>query len=168
MKPRINIIVATAHNNVIGKDNGMPWHMPADLKHFKSITYGHPVIMGRKTFESVGKPLPGRDSIVISRQKDLSYDFDNVQVVHSFFDAVKAASDYQDAFVIGGSNIYQLALPVAERIYLTRIDASPEGDTFFPEINMDLWKVVEEEKHETDERNKHAYTFQILDRIKNE
>ncbi len=166
MKPRINIIAAKANNNVIGKDNQLPWHLPADLKHFKQTTRGYPVIMGRKTFESLEKPLPGRHNIVISRQQDLTYNNDDVTVVHSLAEALKATNETDEIFIAGGSNIYQLALPFTDRIILTRIDAEPEGDTYFPEINMENWKVTGSEKHQADEKNPYNYEFLILDRIR--
>ncbi len=168
MKPRINIIAAKANNNVIGKDNQLPWHLPADLKHFKDTTRGYPVIMGRKTFESLEKPLPGRHNIVISRQESLSYDNEDVTVVHSVLEALKATSEKDEIFIAGGSHIYQLALPFTDRIILTVIDAEPEGDTLFPEINMEHWKISNREKHKADEKNPYDYEFLILDRFKNE
>ena len=164
MQPKISIIVAIAKNHVIGKDNQMPWHLPADLKHFKNVTYGSPIIMGRKTFDSIGKPLPGRKSIVISRQGNLSLDFDSIEVVHSFSEAAKATGEHQEAFVIGGSNIYQLALPFTEKIYMTKIDLEVEGDTFFPELDSNNWALTEEEHHQADERNPHNYSFLVYKR----
>lgn len=164
MKPTISIIVAKAKNDVIGKDNKMPWHLPADLKHFKNLTYGHHIIMGRKTFESIGKPLPGRTSIIITTQKDLTYDFDNVKIVHSFDEALNESFDEKEVFVTGGSMIYQIALPVADKIYMTLIDAEPEGDTYFPELEMDYWDITQQEEHEANEKNPHNYKFLTLER----
>ena len=164
MQPKISIIVAIAKNRVIGKDNKMPWHLPADLKHFKKVTYGFPIIMGRKTFESIGKPLPGRKSIIISRQENLSLNFDSVEVVHSFSEAAKVANDYEEAFVIGGSDIYQLALPFAEKIYMTKLDLETEGDTHFPELDTEKWTLVDEEHHQADAKNPHDYSFLIYER----
>ncbi|MFW6019697.1 MAG: type 3 dihydrofolate reductase [Bacteroidales bacterium] len=165
MQPKISIIVAIAKNRVIGKNNQMPWHLPADLKHFKKTTYGFPVIMGRKTFESIGKPLPGRKSIVISRQGNLSLNFESVEVVHSFADAVNAARDYEEAFVIGGSDIYKLALPFTEKIYMTKLDMEVEGDTYFPELDLKRWTLVDEEHHQADTKNPHDYSFLVFERI---
>ncbi|MCF8217525.1 MAG: type 3 dihydrofolate reductase [Bacteroidales bacterium] len=164
MQPKISIIVAIAKNRVIGKDNKMPWHLPADLKHFKKVTYGFPIIMGRKTFESIGKPLPGRKSIIISRQENLSLNFDSVEVVHSFSEAAKAANDYEEAFVIGGSDIYQLALPFTEKIYMTKLDLEVAGDTHFPELDTEKWTLVDEEHHQADAKNPHDYSFLIYER----
>ena len=165
MQPKISLIVAIAQNRVIGKNNQMPWHFPADLKHFKKVTYGSPIIMGRKTFESIGKPLPGRKSIIISRQKDYSLNFDSVEIVHSFSDAAKAAKDYEEAFVIGGSDIYKLALPFAEKIYMTKLDLEVAGDTYFPELDSQKWTLVDEEHHQADEKNPHDYSFLVFERI---
>lgn len=164
MKPKISLVIAKARNNVIGKDNQIPWHLPADLKHFKHITYGHNIIMSRKTFESIGKPLPGRTSLVITTQKDLQYDFDNVKVVHSLDEALNESFDQKEVFVIGGSIIFQIALPVTDRIYLTEINAEPEGDTFFPKLELDYWTITEREYHKADENNPYNYEFITLDK----
>ncbi|MFO8086417.1 MAG: type 3 dihydrofolate reductase [Bacteroidales bacterium] len=166
MNPTLSLIVAVAQDNVIGKDNTMPWHLPADLKHFKSITYGHPVIMGRKTFESIGKPLPGRKNIVLSTGKAIAAKHQDIILVHSMADALKECREAEEVFVIGGNSIYQLALPLAERIYLTRIDAQFPGDTFFPELNKNRWVVVEEEKHQADDKNPYDYIFQTLEKAR--
>lgn len=138
---KLAIIVAAARNGVIGRNNQLPWHLPQDLKYFKAVTLGKPVIMGRKTYESIGRPLPGRANIVITR--DLSWCANGVEVVHSFDEALELASgvDVSEVMVIGGAEIYKAALPVAHRIYLTRIDLEPEGDAFFPEPGAD-WLLV--------------------------
>ena len=147
---KISVIVAAADNNVIGKDNKMPWHIPEDFKHFKSITMGKPCIMGRKTYESIlnqlGKPLPGRTSIVISRS---GYDHDGATVVESLDAAMETAKAETDdeVMVIGGAQIYELLLPKADRVYLTRVHQSPEGDAFFPELD-ETWQQVEGEDHD--------------------
>ena len=147
---KLSLIVATADNNVIGKDNKMPWHIPEDFKHFKAITMGKPCIMGRKTYESIlnqlGKPLPGRTSIVISRS---GYSHEGASVVESLEAAIekgKAETD-EEVMVIGGAQIYALTLPMADRVYLTRVHQSPEGDAFFPELD-EYWKQVEGEDHD--------------------
>ncbi|MFO8055359.1 MAG: type 3 dihydrofolate reductase [Bacteroidales bacterium] len=165
MKPKISIIAATGKNNVIGKDNTMPWHMPADLRFFKKTTYGHPVIMGRKTFESLGKPLPGRKNIILSRNITLKDKFDNAIIVNSFSKALKAAEQAEEVFVAGGSEIYQLALPFTDRIYLTKIDVEVEGDAFFPEINEEEWMTTQKEQHKANPENPFDYEFIILDRV---
>ena len=130
---RISLIAALAKNRVIGKDNVMPWHMPADLQHFKMVTLGKPVIMGRKTFESIGRPLPGRKNIIISR--DDTFQPEGVEVVHSPEQALFAAGDVAEVMIIGGGQIYQHFLPMATDLYLTFIDAEPDGDAWFPVID---------------------------------
>lgn len=140
---RIAIIAAMAHDRVIGKDNQMPWHLPEDLRHFKQMTLGKPVVMGRKTFESIGRPLPGRHNIVISRQSD--YAPEGVTRVSSFKEAVEAAGNCEELVVIGGGQLYREILPQADRLYLTEIDLQVEGDTRFPEWNDGSWQQVYEE-----------------------
>ena len=145
------IIAAVADNGVIGKNNDLPWHLPEDLKRFKKLTIGHPCIMGRKTFDSImsrlGKPLPDRTSIVISRQTDLDLP-DDVELYHSIDDAIAAHAN--DALmVIGGEQIYQLTLPLADTLFMTHVHQTiPDGDAFFPPIDKTQWQVVEEEKHD--------------------
>lgn len=138
----LSIIAAVAKNGVIGKDNRLPWNIPEDLAHFKKITSGHTVIMGRKTFESIGKPLLGRTNIVITRNRDFSHE--QVHVVHSIKEAIRLARDNREseAFIIGGAEIYKQALPLAHKIYLTRIDKSYRGDAYFPELGPE-WKETE-------------------------
>ena len=138
----ISIIVAMSRNRVIGRENKLPWRLPEDLKHFKEITLGHPVIMGRKTFESIGKALPGRDNIVISRNE--RYRASGATVVGSLDEAL-ALRKKEDAFVIGGEKIFRLALPRAEKLYITLIEEEVDGDTFFPEIDWDKdFEIVEQ------------------------
>ena len=158
------IVVAAAENNVIGKDNDLIWHLPADLKHFKSLTMGHPMIMGRKTFEAIGKPLPGRTSIIITSQKD--YQAEGCVVVHSLEEAIAKGRelDAEQVSIVGGANVYKQALPLTDILYLTRVHASFEGDVYFPELPDDTWQVVEQEHHEPDEKNKYSYTFLTLKR----
>lgn len=159
-----------AHQRVIGKDNQMPWHLPADLRHFKAVTLGKPVIMGRKTYESIGKALPGRRNIVISRDVTLSYE--DAEVVHSLADALKKVTEpYKqwqpptEVMIIGGGSIYQEALPLADRLYLTFIDLNVDGDTHFPAWRGDDWEIVEREAHEADEKNKYGYQFVTLEKV---
>ncbi len=162
---RISLIVAMAKNRVIGNKNKMPWHLPADFTYFKKVTIGHPVIMGRKTFESIGRPLPGRRNIVISR--NAAFRADGAEVVTSLAAAITACdSQYksQEAFVIGGATLYIEALPHAERIFVTEVDASPEGDTFFPMLDTKQWREVARERREANEKNAHAMEFTVLER----
>ncbi|MBO2557943.1 type 3 dihydrofolate reductase [Shewanella algae] len=140
---RIAMIAAMAHDRVIGKDNQMPWHLPEDLRHFKQMTLGKPVVMGRKTFESIGCPLPGRHNIVISRQSD--YAPEGVTRVSSFKEAVEAAGNCEELVVIGGGQLYREILPQADTLYLTEIDLQVEGDTRFPEWDDGSWQQIHEE-----------------------
>ena len=166
---QISMIAAMAHNRVIGADNDMPWHMPADLKHFKQTTMGKPVIMGRKTFESIGRPLPGRPNIVITSQAD--YQAEGIHVVDRPLEAVKLAQSLvtekeSEIMVIGGGRIYDTMLAHAHRLYLTFIDATIAGDTQFPDYQQQgTWKEVVRENHEPDANNAHPYTFVTLERI---
>jgi dihydrofolate reductase len=143
---KTSLIVAMSENRVIGRDNGLPWHIPEDLRFFKTVTMGKPIIMGRKTFESIGRPLPGRRNIVVSR--DPGYSAKGVDVRRSLDDAIALAAGsaretgQDEIFVIGGGTIFEAALPIADRIYLTRIHARIEGDVFFPEIDPLIWKEV--------------------------
>jgi dihydrofolate reductase len=160
----ISLIVAAAANHAIGKDGKMPWHLPNDLKHFKNLTWGMPVIMGRRTFQSLGKALPGRKNIVITRQ--LEWKAENVVIVNNWNDALFVAdgTDANEVFVIGGGEIYRLAYEKAKRIYMTRVNAHPEGDTFFPELDTSEWNLLKEDKHYKDEKHEFDYSFQIWER----
>lgn len=160
----LSIIVAVAENNVIGKDNDLIWHLPRDLKHFKETTSGHYIIMGRKTFESNGRPLPNRTNVIITRDKN--YTAEGCVVVHSLEAALKEAAKDTEPFIIGGGKIYEQALPFVDRIYLTKIHHSFEGDTFFPEINMDEWELSDKRYFEADEKNKYPFSILVLDRKK--
>ena len=162
----ISLIVAASTNNAIGKHNQLPWHLPNDMKFFKNTTWAMPVLMGRKTFESLGKPLQGRLNIVITRQE--GWTPESTIIVHSLKEAVTTANeaDYKEAFVIGGGEIFKEAMPLANKIYLTRVDADVEGDVFFPEINTGDWKLVSEQSFLPDEKHIHAYHFQLWERIK--
>jgi len=162
---RISLVVAMADNRVIGRDNTLPWHLPADLQHFKRITMGKPILMGRRTWESIGRPLPGRTSIVITR--DAAYAAPGCIVAHSVEAALQAAADCADeAMVIGGAEFYGQLLPRADTLYLTRIQADFEGDTFFPELDESEWREVERSDCEPDDRNPYRYSFIRLDRIR--
>ena len=159
----LSLIVAASENNVIGKDNDLLWHLPDDLKHFKRTTKGHHVITGRKTFESHGsRPLPGRTNIIITRNPE--YEAEGCIVTDSLEKALGFVKDDDEPFVIGGEKIYRMALPRADRIYLTRVHAEVEGDTFFPELDKDQWKEVSREFHEQDDRHPYSFTVIILDR----
>ena len=160
---KISIIVAMAANRVIGQDNGLPWHLPADLKHFKETTMGKPILMGRKTWESIGRPLPGRTNIVITR--DSAYAAEGCVVVSSIAAAMAAAGEQDEVMVIGGAELYRQVLPCADTIYLTRIHASIEGDTRFPEIPDSEWHQLERVDYEADEKNGHDYSFIRLERV---
>lgn len=160
----ISIIVAVAENNVIGKDNDLIWHLPRDMKHFKETTTGHFIIMGRKTFESNGRPLPNRTNVIITRDKD--FKAEGCVVVYSLEEALKLAKDDPEAFIIGGGVIYKIALSLADRIYLTKIHQSFEGDTYFPELDMNEWAEISCQDFEPDEKNKYPFSIIILDRIR--
>ncbi len=164
--PKISLIVAMASNRVIGKGNQMPWHLPADLKHFKAVTLGKPVIMGRKTHESIGMVLPGRENIIISRDADYTSDFynDKCQTVTSLEQALKAADDVEEIMIIGGANIYQQMIDQADTLYLTFIDLETEGDAHFPDWTHLEWQEVSRETHKADEKNAFDLQFVTLER----
>lgn len=161
--PRIALVAAMAEHRVIGHDNRMPWHLPADLAHFKAVTYGKPVVMGRKTLESIGRPLPGRHNIVVSRQAD--YRPEGVTVVADLEAALAAAGDVPELMIIGGATIYAQMLPRADRLYLTFIELAVDGDACFPAWEPGQWRELERERHEPDARNAHAYSFVTLERV---
>jgi dihydrofolate reductase len=155
---RRSLVVAMARNRVIGRDNALPWHLPADLAHFKRVTMGHPIVMGRRTFESIGKALPGRMNIVLSR--DPSYVAPGCSVVRSLDEAWKAAGDAGEVSIIGGSSLFAEALPIADVIHLTEVEADVPGDTYFPPFDRGEWQETEVARHPADER--HAYPMRIL------
>ena len=157
----ISIIVAAADKGVIGKRGGLPWYLPAEMAYFKRNTMRHPIIMGRKTHESIGRALPGRNNIVISR--NANYVAEGCIVVNSLDEALAAAGDADEVFIIGGESIYQQALPIADRIYLTKVRAAITGDKFFRYDPKD-WQQVFSEKHTADAKNKYAYEFTVLTR----
>ncbi|MES2653619.1 MAG: dihydrofolate reductase [Bacteroidota bacterium] len=160
---KLTIIVAISENNAIGKNNQLLWHLPADLKHFKEITTGHTIIMGRKTYDSIGKPLPNRRSIVITRSTDLV--IDGVEVVNSLNEAIELCKSDEQAFIIGGAEIYNQAMPYATAIHLTKVHQQYEADAFFPEINPTVWKEINSVTYPADEKNNVAYTFSTLERL---
>lgn len=164
ISPLITLIVAVADNGVIGRDNALPWHLPDDLKRFKRLTLGKPMIMGRKTFASIGRPLPGRQNIVVTR--DANYLFPGVEVVHGVPAALAAAAGAPEVMVIGGADLFRLFLPLAGRIHLTRVHASPEGDVVWPALDLGQWEVTERESHDADERHACAMTFEVWEKRK--
>ena len=161
----MSLVVAAAENDVIGNDNQLLWHLPNDMKFFRDTTWAMPVVMGRKTFESLsGKPLKGRLNIVITRQPGWSAD--GVSVVHNLDEAIALATkaDYKELFVIGGGEIYREAFEKADRIYLTRVHTTIPGDTFFPAMDKQSWELVSAERNEADEKHAYAYSFQLWNR----
>ena len=154
------MIAAAAENNAIGKDNDLLWHLPHDFKRFKQLTTGHPIIMGRKTFESFPNTLPNRTHIIITRDRNYSVDLPDCIVVHSLEEAFDSLGENEESFIIGGGDIYTLAMPYADIIELTRVHHSFEADAFFPEIEVSDWELVREEIHPKDE--KHSYDFTYL------
>ncbi len=158
----LSFIVAMDRNRLIGNNNQLPWHLPADLSHFKQTTMGKPILMGRKTWESIGRPLPGRLNIVLTRTPGL--EIDGVEVVHSLPQALALLEPAAELMVIGGSGIYQMLLDKVERIYLTQVDAEFEGDCWFPEIDMGQWQESEVVVHPADEKNRYDCRFITLQR----
>ncbi|GAB4251578.1 MAG: dihydrofolate reductase [Saprospiraceae bacterium] len=164
----ISAIVARSKNNVIGLGNQIPWYLPADLKYFKKTTLDHHVIMGRKTFESIGRPLPKRTNIVVTR--DIYFVASGCVVAHSVEEALELAkrNAEDEAFIIGGSEIYNLCLPYIDRLYLTEVLAEFEGDKFFPAIDLENWKEIKSESFKADEKNEYDYVFKVLEKVNTE
>ena len=160
---RISLIAALGRDRVIGRDGGLPWHLPADLKRFKELTLGHPIIMGRKTHESIGRALPGRANLVVTRQRD--YRAEGCVVVGSLEEALSYAVDDDEVFVIGGASLYAEALPVATRMYLTYVDGEFDGDVYFPPYDESAWTRRDATEHAPDDRNPHRFRFVTLDRV---
>lgn len=159
----ISLIVAMDNNRVIGKDNQLPWHLPADLAYFKKTTMGHSIVMGRKTFVSIGRPLPGRENIIVTRNH--SFQAEGCTVIHSVDDIkVIASKRKEEVFVIGGAEIFQATLPFADRLYMTKIDAHFPGDTFFPSFDETEWQLISSKKGLKDEKNPYDYTFLVYER----
>ena len=152
------MVVAMARNRVIGRDNALPWRLPEDLAYFKRVTLGRPIVMGRRTYESIGKPLPGRDNIVVTHRSDLHAP--GCIVVHSLEAAWKAAGAAPEVCVIGGTSLFEETLPLADVIHLTEVQAEVEGDTYFPEFDRHAWRETEVAQHAADAR--HAYPFRIV------
>jgi len=159
----ITLIAAASENNALGKDNQLVWHLPDDFKRFKQITSGHYIIMGRKTFESFPKPLPNRYHIIVTHQKN--YKVENCIVVNSIEEALKVCPKNEEVFIIGGAEIYNQSINFADKIELTRVHAILEADAFFPEINLNDWKLIMEEKHVKDEKHNFDFTFQTFIKV---
>ena len=156
----VSIVVAIAENNAIGRNNQLLWYIPADLKHFKQITNGHTVIMGRKTYESIGKPLPNRRNIVVTRNPALQ--IEGVEITGSIDEALKLCTTEAEVFIIGGAEIYSKSMEITDKIYLTRVHETYEADSFFPQIDPSKWIETDIEVHQADENNDIGYTFSTL------
>ncbi len=161
---RIALIAAMAENHVIGRNNQLPWRIPADLKHFKVLTMGKPIIMGRKTYESIGRPLPGRDNIVLTG--DVTYRAEGCEVVHSIAQALQVAGAVEEAMIVGGSDLYRQTIGDADRLYLTLVKAEVEGDAWFPKIDSRQWREIKREAHRADDSNQYDYAFVVLERAR--
>jgi dihydrofolate reductase len=157
------IIAAMSENRLIGRAGALPWRLPADLKRFKALTGGHTIIMGRKTFESLGRPLPDRTSIIVTRNR--AYRAAGALIAHSLEEALEKAGADGKVFIIGGGEIYRQALPLADRLELTIIHAVLDGDTYFPEFDVKAWRLVGEEHHAADERHAYPFTFRSYERV---
>ena len=161
--PCLSLIVAMGKNRVIGANGAIPWRLPNELQLFKRITMGHHIIMGRKTWESIGRLLPGRTTVIVTRQQN--YAVPGAIIAHTLTDAIGRCANDTEIFVVGGGELYREALPKADRLYLTIVDAAPAGDTRMPEINFAEWRETSSEQHVVDEKHAHAYRFNIYDRL---
>jgi dihydrofolate reductase len=159
---RLSIIVAMDDNHLIGKDNGLPWHLPADLAFFKKVTTGHSIVMGRKTYDSIGRPLPNRRNLVITRSANVS--IEGCEVFNSIDSALQSAKEEEEVLVIGGANLCKQVLDQADRLYITHIEGVFEGDTYFPDYDEGDWRVISCDSHTPDEKNPHHYHFKIIER----
>jgi len=158
----LSIIAALSHHRVIGKDNQLLWHLPNDFSWFKKVTMGKPIIMGRKTYDSIGKPLPGRRNLVITRNADLS--IQGCEIVTSIQQALDATKDDEEVMVIGGAHLYEQFLPHVDRLYLTLVDANLDGDVYFPDYTSMNWKEIRREEHPADDRHAYPYSFVVFDK----
>jgi len=158
----VSIIAAMDRNRLIGNKNQLPWYLPADLAHFKQVTMGKPIIMGRKTYDSIGRPLPGRTNIVLTRSAD--FHAEGVVTANTLQQALDYVSTENEVMIIGGSTIYELALPRADRLYLTYVENSFEGDAWFPDFDLDQWHIIASEEHSADEKNSSTYRFVTYER----
>ncbi|MBL4618259.1 MAG: dihydrofolate reductase [Robiginitomaculum sp.] len=168
MSARLSIIVAVAINNVIGKDGDMPWRLTSDMAHFKRITAGKPVLMGRKTWQSLFvQPLPGRENLVLSR--DSGFAVKGAMVFNDLTAMIAKGKELAGAngevIIIGGGVLYEAALPLSDRVYLTRVSANPDGDTYFPELDAKTWQLVKQQPYPADDKNDHAFVIQVFDRV---
>ena len=161
---RLSVVVAADERGGIGRDGGLPWHLPEDLRRFKALTMGKPIVMGRRTWDSIGRPLPGRRSIVVSRQAGLA--IAGAEVFGSLEQALDAAADAPEVCVIGGAELYRLALPLADVVHLTRVHAVVDADTFLPPLDPSQWEVMSREPHTADARHAHPYSFVTLRRLR--
>ncbi len=159
----ISFIVAMDDNNLIGKDNALPWHLPADLAYFKKVTTNHTIVMGRKTYESIGRPLPKRKNVVLTHST--SFQEEGVTVIHSLDELKEMANrSNEELFIIGGARLYEQLLPVADRLYVTHIRATFDGDTHFPVFSKEEWKIIDSKEHKKDEKNAYDYEFVVYER----
>lgn len=159
---KISIIAAIAENRVIGKDNNLPWRLAADLKKFKELTSGHHIIMGRKTFESIGRPLPNRTSVIITRNKN--YKAEGCLVAHSLSEAISLSKEDEEVFIIGGAQIFEIAISLADKMYLSWVAAEPDGEILFPKFNEDEWAIAHSDHFLKDSNNEYNFTFKIYER----
>lgn len=158
----VSCILAVSENGVIGRAGDLPWHLPADLRRFKALTMGHPIVMGRRTYESVGRLLPGRTTVVLSR--DPGYEVEGAVMARSLDDALERLSGEEEVFIVGGEAVFREALPRARRLHLTRVHARVEGDVFFPEDELERWELRSDEPHPADEEHRHPYSFRVYER----
>jgi dihydrofolate reductase len=159
----LSIIVAMSKNGVIGRNGDLPWYLSADLKHFKAITMGKPIVMGRKTHESIGKPLPGRENIILTRNKD--YQAEGCTVINKLNDLDTKFPAYDELMIIGGAQLYDDALPLARKLFITEVHAEVEGDTYFPEFAREQWQEIDRQDFKADEKNDFDYSFVVLKRV---
>lgn len=159
----LSLIVAMDENQLVGRNNALPWHLPSDLGFFKRTTMGKPVVMGRNTYESIGKPLPGRQNVVISRRSE--YEAPGCTVLPGLEEAIRYCGDAEEIVVIGGAQVYAQTVPLAERMYITRVQAKLEGDAWFTEVDWSQWQKVESEEVPADEKNRYAHCFELWERV---
>ena len=160
---KVALIVAMDKQGLIGRNNDLPWKLSADLKYFRRVTMGKPLVMGRNTHESIGRPLPGRKNIIVT--SNANYHVDGCTVVSSLDQALLACDDAEEVMVMGGASLYEQLLPQADRVYLTHVNAELEGDTWFPQWNKDQWQEISREDHQADEKNQYPYSFVVYDRV---